>query len=320
VRFYGTNCVYLDHRTEYDQNNVLWSALSNRKKQVLGVNQLMRIRVSSHILSVECERFSASARLFNSEAKRVSSSSEVALTVNSSSAVEDVKNGALKLDVHNLFEKSETQLKLSKVGLCDAIQKKLGSVIKKDVTKDGKSLNDSTINVFYKTSDFNMIVAQKKAKKVNILVRKIRNKWSDKKKKFVNLHEVIFDYHTLIYAYDNTVNVKSADILLGYTINCYGIRLKKIISLSNELRNGSWKANIARKVLIPKKRASEVRQLILLSSYDKIIAVAIKIVLNLIFEMHKELNMLPKNRYFSKFNHGFRPNKGSHTALSVIMT
>jgi retron-type reverse transcriptase len=47
-------------------------------------------------------------------------------------------------------------------------------------------------------------------------------------------------------------------------------------------------------VLIPKKKAEEFRPLTILSPIDKIVANAIKIVLNLIFEQHGGLDMLPK--------------------------
>ena len=47
-------------------------------------------------------------------------------------------------------------------------------------------------------------------------------------------------------------------------------------------------------------------------------ASAIKIVLNAVFEKHKGLDKLPKERYFHTFSHGFRPNRGCHSALDVI--
>jgi hypothetical protein len=47
-------------------------------------------------------------------------------------------------------------------------------------------------------------------------------------------------------------------------------------------------------VLIPKKEAWKFRPLTILSPTDKIVANAIKIVLNLIFEQHEELDLLPK--------------------------
>jgi retron-type reverse transcriptase len=320
VWFYGANCVYSVRCTECDQNDVLRGAPGNTKKQVLKVNQSTRVRVSSHILDMGCKRFGVGARLFNGEAKGISSSSEVVSTVNSSGEAGDKKNGALKLDAHNLSEKNETQPKLSEVGLSDAIQKRSGSVIKKDVTKDGTFLNELSENASHEISDFNMIAAQKETERENILVGKIRDKWSDKKKKFVNLHEVIFDSHTLIYAYGDVIKSKGANTSGGVNINLNGINVEKIMALSDSLCNGSWRASTARRVLISKKRADKTRLLTLLSPYDKIIATAIQMVLNLIFEKHEKLNMLPEDRYFGKSSHGFRPNRGCHTALNIITT
>lgn len=57
-----------------------------------------------------------------------------------------------------------------------------------------------------------------------------------------------------------------------------------------------------------------------LSPKDKIVASAMKIVFNVIFEKQRDLNMLPKHRYFHNFSHGFRPNRGCHTAIDVTIT
>ena len=64
----------------------------------------------------------------------------------------------------------------------------------------------------------------------------------------------------------------------------------------------------------------EFRSLTVIAPYDKIVSSAIKIVLNLIYEKHRNLNMLEKRRYFQNISHGFRPNKGCHSALSVTRT
>jgi hypothetical protein len=62
---------------------------------------------------VGCERLGASARLFNNNARGISSSSEVVTAVNSHGAAGGKKNGALKLDVLSLSVKSETLPELS---------------------------------------------------------------------------------------------------------------------------------------------------------------------------------------------------------------
>ena len=90
--------------------------------------------------------------------------------------------------------------------------------------------------------------------------------------------------------------------------------------ISQALLNGFWRPGIARRVLIPKKTPGEYGPLTVLSPIDKIVASAMKIVLNIIFERPKSLNMLPKQRYFHDFNHGFRPNRGCHSALDITIT
>lgn len=72
--------------------------------------------------------------------------------------------------------------------------------------------------------------------------------------------------------------------------------------------------------MIPKKMEGELRPLTVIAPYDKIVSSAIKIVLNLIYEEHQDLNMLEKRRYFQNTSHGFRPNRGCHSALSVTRT
>ena len=45
-----------------------------------------------------------------------------------------------------------------------------------------------------------------------------------------------------------------------------------------------------------------------------------KIFLNTIFERPQSLDMLPKQQYFHDSSHGFRPNRGCHSALDIIIT
>ena len=72
--------------------------------------------------------------------------------------------------------------------------------------------------------------------------------------------------------------------------------------------------------MVLKKKKGEFRPLTILAPMDKIVASAMKIVLNVIFEKHKSLDTLHKNRYFHNSSHGFRPNKGCHSALDVTIT
>ena len=51
--------------------------------------------------------------------------------------------------------------------------------------------------------------------------------------------------------------------------------------------------------------------------YDKVIINAIKAVLNTLFAKHLDLKILPCNRYFHRFNHGFYLKKNYQTALNL---
>lgn len=71
--------------------------------------------------------------------------------------------------------------------------------------------------------------------------------------------------------------------------------------------------------MIPKRDRS-LRALTVLSPYDKVVTMAIKIVLELIYEKHEGLDMMEERRYFNNFSHGFRPLRGCHSALEVTIT
>ena len=247
-------------------------------------------------------------------------SSEIKSTFNFSNAIGNIKNRDLTLVTYNLSEKSETQIKIRETGLSEAIQKREKLLVKKDIIKDDESLKKLLDTISSKILDFNVIVNQKEKERVKILVEKIRSKWNNKNKKFINIHEIIFNPHTLIYAYGVVVKSTSVITRKDDGINLDEINQQKIIKLSNDLFRGVWKVSIARRILIPKKKKDETRSLNILPLYDKIIATAIQIILNIVFEKHSRLNLLPKNRYFTKDNHGYRFNKGCHTALNVILT
>lgn len=87
-----------------------------------------------------------------------------------------------------------------------------------------------------------------------------------------------------------------------------GIDLEYFARLSKDLRNGTFKFTPSRKILIPKgagKKGS--RPLSIGSPRDKIVQKAITIVLENIFESS-----------FLNTSHGFRPNRGTHSALKML--
>ena len=99
------------------------------------------------------------------------------------------------------------------------------------------------------TSDLNMMIAQDEKERIEILVRKIQDKWNDKNQKFVNLHKIIFDPQTLIFVYSDVAQSKGAN-----ATNLDGINLAKMNNTSKHFLNRSWVASLARRVLIPKKK------------------------------------------------------------------
>lgn len=73
--------------------------------------------------------------------------------------------------------------------------------------------------------------------------------------------------------------------------------------------------------MIPKKAVGEFRPLTIIPAYDKIVGQAIKIVLNLIYEKTAGLDTQLKDKhYFKDCSHGFRPERGCHSALSQTVT
>jgi retron-type reverse transcriptase len=165
-----------------------------------------------------------------------------------------------------------------------------------------------------------MIANLDEVKKKKIFIDSIAGKWNDKIGKFVDIYKVMFNPQTLILAYADVLKAKGANTDGGDRTSLDGMNLQIITDLSRSLLDGSWRPGVARRVLIPKKVPGEYRSLTVLSPNDKIVASAMKIVLNVIFEKHAGLSMLPKQRYFNDFSHGFRPNRGCHSALDVTIT
>ena len=80
--------------------------------------------------------------------------------------------------------------------------------------------------------------------------------------------------------------------------------INKVIA---EMRNESFQFNPARRVMIPKANG-KLRPLIIASPRDKIVQEVMRMILESIFEP-----------IFTDSSHGFRPNKGCHTALRYVL-
>ena len=143
------------------------------------------------------------------------------------------------------------------------------------------------------------MIVQNRKEKIKTFIRDIQNKWDRKKKKFVNLHQVIFDPQILILAYADIFKSKNVSTQNKNVKNLTKIDSTRIKNLSKHLFKESWNVNGVKKIFFLIKETDETKVLNILSFYDKVIVNAMRIVLSFIYENHKELNFLPMSRYFS---------------------
>lgn len=124
----------------------------------------------------------------------------------------------------------------------------------------------------------------------------------------------------MIVAYVDIIKVKEAKTEGEDSYTLDSMNFDKLQKLAAKLMNGFWRAGIARRVMISKPEINDKIFLTILSPHDKIVANAMKIVLNTIFERRKGLDKLPKDRYFHTFSHGLRSGRGCHSALGMTIT
>lgn len=118
---------------------------------------------------------------------------------------------------------------------------------------------------------------------------------------------VISSLATLIVAYE-TLKSKPGNMTPGIgkqTLD--GTALRTLELLSRKLKAGKFKFSPARRIYIPKPRKTEKRPLTIPSPREKIVQKAVQLVL----EGAYEPSFLP-------YSHGFRPGRGTHTALRMI--
>jgi RNA-directed DNA polymerase len=101
----------------------------------------------------------------------------------------------------------------------------------------------------------------------------------------------------------------SAPGLDGVTWQAYGENLiEKLTALHSKIHKGSYRAQPARRTMIPKSDGTE-RPLSILCLEDKIVQQAVVFVLEAIYEEN-----------FMGFSYGFRPGRGQHDALDALST
>lgn len=129
----------------------------------------------------------------------------------------------------------------------------------------------------------------------------------NKDDRYGNVIDVISDVRLLILAY-LAIKGKQGNMTPALTRETLdGIDLEFFVRTSNQLKNGTFKFTPARRILIPKADGSVTRPLGIASPRQKIVQKAISMVLELIYEP-----------LFLDCSHGFRPDKGCHTALKRL--
>lgn len=86
-----------------------------------------------------------------------------------------------------------------------------------------------------------------------------------------------------------------------------GITMKTLHKIQEELKAGRYEFNPARRIQIPKFGKNETRPLTIASPREKIVQKAILLVLEQFYE-----------KQFLESSHGFRPGKGTHTAMKRL--
>lgn len=120
------------------------------------------------------------------------------------------------------------------------------------------------------------------------------------------LYSLTTSIETLIYAYEN-IKSKPGNMTPGVTPETLdGISKETFEKLSKNLRDESFSFAPSRRILIP-KASGGTRPLSIASPLSKIVQEAMRLVLEAIFEP-----------IFVDCSHGFRPNRGCHTALKIV--
>lgn len=141
-----------------------------------------------------------------------------------------------------------------------------------------------------------------KEDKVNLLLKK----GLPENTKIINIYKNICNIHNLIFAYDLVSKKKGANTLGIDNISLDSYSKETVNELSKSLKDHSFKFKPIRRVEIPKPNGGK-RLLSIAGPRDKVVLKAASNELEKIYE-----------NIFKDTSHGFRPNRGTHTALKQI--
>ena len=132
------------------------------------------------------------------------------------------------------------------------------------------------------------------------------SKMKERNGKFYGIYKLICDENILFGAYHN-IKSNPGNMTPGSdNLTLDGISQKSISSIAQELKNETFQFKPSKREWIPKANG-KMRPLGIPSPRDKIVQKAITMLLELIYDPT-----------FSKYSHGFRPNRGCHTAMRQV--
>lgn len=221
----------------------------------------------------------------------------------------------------------ETRKNLTALPQVDTIITPMASkaTVRRKSTRKGKQTESNVRGITEKTVVDHWSTTER-------ILEKIENCWCKKTQRFLNLSKRIFSEEMLSIAYPKTSKAKGAMTPGGDSHSLEGTSRQRIETLSNELKNNSYKTGTSRRVMIPKKDPSQKRPLTVLSAQDKIVCNAIYLVLTYVYEGimilgdgTKKFEASGRMSFFKNSSHGFRPycathHRSCHSALNTTMT
>lgn len=119
--------------------------------------------------------------------------------------------------------------------------------------------------------------------------------------------EWLCDIRVLILAYELVKN-NSGNTDPRFKKSMDGISLKELLDISSLLKKGKYRFSPSVRVEIPKGEGKGTRPIDMTPPRDKIVQIAMVIMLNIIFHGH----------FDHRVSHGFHLGKGVHTCLALI--
>lgn len=139
----------------------------------------------------------------------------------------------------------------------------------------------------------------------NVLINLTKHS-NQKDYKYERLYRLLYNEEMYLTAYQNIYSNNGSMTKGTDNKTVDGMSIKRIQNIISSLKDESYQPKPTRRTYIPKKNG-KLRPLGIPSFDDKLLQEVIKMILEAIYE-----------GYFEHTSHGFRPNRGCHTALNKI--